>query len=161
MVELRAAQSAAAAAWRNEEKTAQLAAADRAALAALNAKVDSLQAEVDAAPSGGSPLPAFVLGAVSGAAVAWAALTADVTMPSLPAMKFELPAVQMPAPKIDVSKVTKNLKKVELPPMPTATMPTVEMPKIDVPKMPIVDVPSFDFSAEISAPIFFLFKVQN
>ena len=74
--ELRAAQSAAAAAWRNEEKTAQLAAADRAALAALNAKVDSLQAEVDAAPSGGSPLPAFVLGAVSGAAVAWSALTA-------------------------------------------------------------------------------------
>ena len=33
--ELRAAQSAAAAAWRNEEKTAELAAADRAALAAL------------------------------------------------------------------------------------------------------------------------------
>ena len=56
--ELRAAQSAAAAAWRNEEKTAQLAAADRAALAALNAKVESLQAEVDAAPSGGS-MPAF------------------------------------------------------------------------------------------------------
>ena len=57
--ELRAAQSAAAAAWRNEEKTAQLAAADRAALAALNAKVESLQAEVDAAPSGGS-MPVLV-----------------------------------------------------------------------------------------------------
>ena len=136
--ELRAAQSAAAAAWRKEEKAAlqaaEQAAANQAALAAMSAKVESLQAEVDAAPKGGS-MPAFVLGAVSGAAVAWAALTADVTMPSLPTMKFELPAVQMPAPKIDVSRVTKSLKKVEVPPMPK-----LDVPKVDVPTLSLIHI---------------------